>query len=148
MLLAASLGSIVTGLRSGKRMARAFVVMPEERERVLGGRDLSVIAGFLQFAAAIDDRDRNVVCSPGSVSVQRCSRLLQLRIERVKKYQTPFTRQRAQQLCKCIAKLFFGPIRSAQQLFQIVAEFGFWQLSQQTLNGRRDSLIQHHAADR
>ena len=129
-------------------MARAVVVMPKQRKRIFRWRDLSMIAGCFQFAAAIDDRDRNFVRAPGRFGIQRRGHLLQLRIKRVEKYQSPFTGQRGQQLCEGIAKLSSGLISSAQKLFEIVAEFGLGQRGQQTLNARLDCFVQHDPADR
>ncbi len=64
-------------------MTRAVAVMPKERERIFGWCDLSMIARLFQRAAAIDDRDRNVVGAPGRLGIQRRGQLLQLRVKRV-----------------------------------------------------------------
>src|SRR5258708_8637366 len=122
--------------------------MPKQRERIFGRRDLSVIARLFKFTAAIDDGERYLVRAPGRLSIQRRGSLFQLRIQRVEENQTLLSDQRGHHLGKRITKLPSGLISSAQELFQIIAEFSFWQRGQQTFNTLLDSLIQHDPANR
>jgi len=54
-LLTRALRLVLTFLISSQGVARAVVVMPKQRERIFGRRDLSVIARLFKFTAAIDD---------------------------------------------------------------------------------------------
>src|SRR5258708_7048298 len=68
-LLTCALRLVLAVLISSQRMPGAVIVMPKQGERILGWRDLSMIAGLFQFTAAIYDSDRNVVGATGSFRV-------------------------------------------------------------------------------
>lgn len=95
-------------------------------------------SGCFQFAAAIDDGDRNFVRAPGRFGIQRRSHLLQLRIQRIKKYQALLSDQCSHHLRKGVAKLSSGLISIAQKLLEIVAELGLGQRREQTLHAGFD----------